>query len=133
MDPFQELQNLQQQIAQVFRDGPGRTADPTPTSSSGRRRGDDDAYVVELELPGVKKSDVQIEIAAGAWCEGQRKEQERKGVMRRRTSPGREVPARDRAAEKSTRTASMASLRRGAGRSESQGRGPTRPRSITVK
>jgi HSP20 family protein len=46
----------------------------------------DDAYVVEAEVPGVKKGDVQIEYAGRELTiSGEIKEQERKGVLRRQT------------------------------------------------
>jgi HSP20 family protein len=46
----------------------------------------DDAYVVEAEVPGVKKNDVQIEYAGNELTiSGEIKEQERKGVLRRQT------------------------------------------------
>jgi HSP20 family protein len=86
-DPFQELQSLQRQIAQVFQGWPGMNggseADFVPLADVEET---DEAYVVELELPGVKKGDVQIEIAGRRLVvTGERKEKERKGVMRRRT------------------------------------------------
>ena len=46
----------------------------------------DDAYVLEAELPGVKKSDVSIELVGNELTiTGEIKEKERKGVLRRRT------------------------------------------------
>jgi HSP20 family protein len=86
-DPFQELQNLQQQIAQVFQGWPGTNsgsnAEFVPLVDVEET---DDAYVVELELPGVKKGDVHIDIAGRRLVvRGERKDKERKGVMRRRT------------------------------------------------
>jgi len=46
----------------------------------------DDSYVVEAELPGVKRKDVNIELVGNELSiTGEVKEQERKGVMRRRT------------------------------------------------
>jgi HSP20 family protein len=60
----------------------------------------DDAYVVELELPGVREGDVEVSVAGRRLIvSGERKEKERVGLLRRRTrSVGRfhyevEVPS----------------------------------------
>lgn len=46
----------------------------------------DDAYIVEVELPGVRKGDVDIELSGGRLTvAGERKERERAGILRRRT------------------------------------------------
>jgi HSP20 family protein len=46
----------------------------------------DDAYVLELELPGVKREDVDIELMGNEIrISGEIKERERQGVVRRRT------------------------------------------------
>lgn len=46
----------------------------------------DDAYVVEVDLPGVKKDDITIELNAGELSvHGELKEKERTGVLRSRT------------------------------------------------
>jgi len=46
----------------------------------------DDAYVLELELPGVRKSDVRVETQGRRiTVSGERKERERTGILRRRT------------------------------------------------
>lgn len=46
----------------------------------------DDAYVVEAELPGVKRSDVDVELVGNELViTGEVKERERKGVLRRQT------------------------------------------------
>jgi HSP20 family protein len=46
----------------------------------------DDAYTLEVELPGVKKDDVKIEYAGHELTiSGEIKERERKGVLRRKT------------------------------------------------
>jgi len=46
----------------------------------------EDAYVVEAEVPGVKREDVNIEVAGKELTiSGEIKEREREGVIRRRT------------------------------------------------
>lgn len=46
----------------------------------------DDAYVLEVELPGVKKQDITIESRGRrVTVSGERKEKEREGLLRRRT------------------------------------------------
>jgi len=46
----------------------------------------DDAYVVEAELPGVKREDVNVELVSNELTiSGEAKERERKGTVRRRT------------------------------------------------
>jgi HSP20 family protein len=46
----------------------------------------DEAYVVEVELPGVHKKDVDVEVSGRRLTvSGERKERERTGLLRRRT------------------------------------------------
>jgi HSP20 family protein len=46
----------------------------------------DDAYVLELELPGVAKADIDIEVSGRRLVvRGERKEKERTGILRHRT------------------------------------------------
>ena len=46
----------------------------------------DDAYLVEIELPGVKRDDVAVEVAGRRLTvSGERKERQRVGILRRRT------------------------------------------------
>ncbi len=46
----------------------------------------DDAYLVEVELPGVSREDVSVEQTGGRLVvHGERKERERVGILRRRT------------------------------------------------
>lgn len=92
-DPFEELEQLQQQLAQVF---PAWSRRPGAPGSANVAEVEfvpladveetDDAYTVEMELAGVKKEDVHIEVAGRRLAvTGERKEKERKGTMRRRT------------------------------------------------
>jgi len=46
----------------------------------------DDSYVIEAELPGIKREDVNIELVGNELAiSGEVKERERKGVLRRET------------------------------------------------
>lgn len=46
----------------------------------------DDAYMVEAELPGIKREDIEVEISARELCiTGEYKEREHEGVLRRST------------------------------------------------
>jgi HSP20 family protein len=46
----------------------------------------EDAYLVEVELPGVKKGDIEISVSGRRIAiSGERKEKERVGILRRRT------------------------------------------------
>jgi HSP20 family protein len=48
----------------------------------------DDAYVVEAELPGVKRDDINIEIVGNElMINGEFKERDRKGILRKQTRP----------------------------------------------
>ena len=84
-DPFEEFQSLQQELAsalQAFtRSGIGGEFTPTADIEE-----TGDAYLVEIEVPGVKKDDVQVELSGRRLVvSGERKEREREGVLRRRT------------------------------------------------
>jgi HSP20 family protein len=84
MDPMYELTQMQNRLSRLmdvwswpsfFEDG-AALADVEET---------DDAYIVELDLPGVEKSDIDIEIAGRRLIvSGERKEKERKGILRHR-------------------------------------------------
>ena len=46
----------------------------------------DDAYVIEVEVPGVNKKDIDVSVAGRRLTiTGERKERERVGILRRRT------------------------------------------------
>ena len=85
-DPIADLNRLNQQLAGYLDrwgqfpslgDGFIPLADVEET---------DDAYVVEIELPGVNRDDVSVEVAGRQLSvSGERKERERVGILRRRT------------------------------------------------
>ena len=85
-DPFAELDRLNRQLSEYLESwhraptllGEGFTplADVEET---------DDAFTVEIELPGVRKDDLDIEVAARRLTvTGERKERQRVGILRRR-------------------------------------------------
>ncbi|MCX7620853.1 MAG: Hsp20/alpha crystallin family protein [Acidimicrobiales bacterium] len=85
-DPFEELDRLNRQLSSyldsfrrlpsVFGEAFVPVADVEET---------DDTYVVEIELPGVKREDIKVEITGRrVSVDGERKEKERTGVLRRR-------------------------------------------------
>ncbi|MDP8955043.1 MAG: Hsp20/alpha crystallin family protein [Actinomycetota bacterium] len=86
-DPLGELGRLNQQLQRyvdnwrdlpsLFGEGFAPLADVEET---------DDAFVVEIELAGVKKDDVDIELSGRRLVvSGERKERERVGILRKRT------------------------------------------------
>jgi HSP20 family protein len=84
-DPFEEAERLHSQLARLLEGGvlpmlPGVAfippADVEETS---------DAYNIEIELPGVKREDVEVELTGGRlMVTGELKEKERVGILRRR-------------------------------------------------
>ena len=86
-EPFRELEELQEQTARLLEDA------WTGTGSNGGVfsplvdiEETDDAWIVEAELPGVKRDDVNVEVRDNELeISGEIKERERKGILRRRT------------------------------------------------
>ena len=84
-DPLAELDRLNRQLAglldswrlpELFADGFTPLADVEELP---------DAYLVEVEVPGVRREDLDIEIAGRrVSVRGERKEKERLGILRRR-------------------------------------------------
>jgi HSP20 family protein len=88
-NPVNELNRLSQQMTQLF-DEPW-PAVPALFGKDGYVpqvdvEESDDAYTIELDLPGVDKDDIDIEVAGRRLVvSGERKEKERVGVLRRQT------------------------------------------------
>ena len=83
-DPFRELDELTQRVNSLWETnlagdlhGWAPLADVEET---------DDAYVVEIDLPGVKRDEIDIQLTdRQLTVSGELKEKERTGVLRRRT------------------------------------------------
>ncbi len=85
-EPFAEIDRLNRQLERYldhWRELPSLVGAFTPLADVEET---DDAYVVEIELAGVKRDDVSIEVAGRRLTvSGERKERERVGILRRRT------------------------------------------------
>jgi HSP20 family protein len=86
-DPFREMEDLQDRMGQLM-DGlfglvPATIAARLPLAPADIEE-TDDAYVVELDLPGVQPGDIDIEVRENELrVSGEIKERERKGILRR--------------------------------------------------
>jgi HSP20 family protein len=86
-EPFRELEQLQEQTARLLENawaGEGLSgvtwAPPVDIEET------EDAWVLEAELPGVKRDDVTVELRGNELeISGEIKERERVGILRRRT------------------------------------------------
>jgi HSP20 family protein len=88
-DPLRELDQLQQRMTQLIGSVLGSAGDTaaggawTPLADVTET---DDAYLVEIELPGVDRKDLFVEVAAGELrIGGEIVEKERVGWLRHRT------------------------------------------------
>jgi HSP20 family protein len=87
-DPFRELEQLHEQMGQLMDGFPapsgmgngGVWAPPVDIEET------EDAWIVEAEVPGVDRKDVNVELRDSELViTGEIKEKERKGILRRRT------------------------------------------------
>lgn len=84
-DPLLELSRVNQRISELLESSwlplsNGAFIPPADIEET------DDAYLVEVELPGVKREDVEVELVGRRLTvHGERKERERVGILRRRT------------------------------------------------
>jgi HSP20 family protein len=91
-DPVAEIEQLQDQMGQIInsfmRDPLGvlGTQQPAVWVPPADIEETDDSYVLELDLPGVNRDDINIELRDNeVRITGEVKEKERSGVLRRRT------------------------------------------------
>jgi HSP20 family protein len=84
-DPFRELDELYERMNHLWETGVGTEhADRWVPLADIEET--DDAYLIEMELPGVKQDDVDIQInGRELTVSGEIKEKERTGILRRRT------------------------------------------------
>lgn len=85
-DPAREFEQLQEEMGRlmqsVWSPGAGDGGAWTPFADIEET---DDAWVLEVELPGVKREDINVELREGELViSGDIKERERQGVLRRR-------------------------------------------------
>jgi HSP20 family protein len=85
-NPLRDFEDLYQQVDRLALSALGTTPDGRPWLPAGDVSETDDAYLVEIELPGVRREDVDIELYGHELViTGELKERERKGLLRRRT------------------------------------------------
>ncbi|WP_309111991.1 Hsp20/alpha crystallin family protein [Saccharothrix sp.] len=86
-DPFQEFEDLYRRLGRWMDSMAGRLADSAGAwSPSADVTESADAYLVEVELPGVKRDDVTIDLLGSELAiSGELKEKERQGLFRHRT------------------------------------------------
>ena len=85
-NPLRDFEDLYQQVDRLTQSALGTAPDGRPWLPAGDLSETDDAYLVEIELPGVRREDVDIELYGRELViTGELKEQERKGLLRRRT------------------------------------------------
>jgi HSP20 family protein len=91
-EPLQEFENVTERMRRMLEQtfsgfgSPLQFAETAGWSPLVDIEETDDAYVVEAELPGVKRDDVNIELVGNELAiTGEIRERERKGTLRRRT------------------------------------------------
>ena len=86
-EPFREFDQLQAQMGELLESAlAGAPGEGAPWVPSVDIEETDDAWIVEAELPGVDKKDVDIQMNDSELVvRGEIKERERAGILRRRT------------------------------------------------
>ena len=85
--PFSELEHMNERMRRMLdQTFGGMLGEPSGWSPPVDIEEQDDAYVVEADLPSVRREDVDIELVGNQLTiTGEIKEKERKGVVRKRT------------------------------------------------
>ncbi|GIF08213.1 Hsp20/alpha crystallin family protein [Actinoplanes siamensis] len=93
-DPIAEFEQLQEQMGQIINSflrgdqSLGGAAQAPFWVPAADLEETDDAYVLELEVPGVRKDDINIEVRDNELrVTGEIKQKERKGILRRQMRP----------------------------------------------
>ncbi|EIV91621.1 Hsp20/alpha crystallin family protein [Frankia sp. QA3] len=89
-DPFREIEDTWSRLGSLLGDVVGPEAVSVGPLAVAAAPIDieetDDAYIIELELPGVRREDVSIDLSGNELqVTGEIKERERKGTLRRQT------------------------------------------------
>jgi HSP20 family protein len=90
-EPFSELEQVNERMRRLLEQTLGGFGATLPSGAGGWSpfvdiEETDEAYVIEAELPGVKRDDVNIELVGSELTiNGELKERERKGLLRRQT------------------------------------------------
>jgi HSP20 family protein len=89
-DPFQEFEQLQEEMGRLMQSAwsPAGTTNGGTWMPMADIEEAEDAWIIEAELPGVDRKDVNVELRDSELViTGEIKEKERKGVIRRRARP----------------------------------------------
>jgi HSP20 family protein len=85
-DPSREFEDLYEQMGRLVQSSLVDPTDAAPWVPAADVIDTDDAYVVEMELPGANPDDINIEVNGNELTvTGEIKQRERKGVLRRGT------------------------------------------------
>jgi HSP20 family protein len=83
-DPSYELEGLYDQMGQLMRTVWG----DVPTAAAADVEETDEEFIVELDLPGVRREDLDVEVRQNHLrVTGEIKERERTGMLRRQSRP----------------------------------------------
>ena len=84
-NPFREFDDMQQRVSKLLESGVGHGL-VTSWVPAVDIEENDEAFLVEADLPGVKRDDVTVELQDNELrIHGEVKERERTGILRRRT------------------------------------------------